>query len=82
MTVREYNDWVTKNGHAYAFVRNINDALDKAGEEAKLQMQCIGWSEEMEKMLIDGLEALRKKKLSLVYKTIARNKRKKDDEQE
>ena len=59
MTVKEYNEWYRKYDNTLAFVLAIDHTLDKAGDEAKHQMRCIGWGEERKRILIDALESLK-----------------------
>ena len=66
MTVKEFNDWHRKWDSAYCFVKNIDHAMYKAGEKASIQMQCIGWSDEVKDTLIEALVALRDKKRSML----------------
>ena len=66
MTVKEYNDWISKYNGAFCFVHAIDHAMYKAGNEARHQMECIGWSDEMKNTLLEALEALKDKKRSMV----------------
>ena len=66
MTAKEFNDWYSKHRGAYCFIHNIDHALDKAGDEAKRQMKCIGWSEHMKNTLDEAWKALEEKMRSMV----------------
>jgi len=56
MTVKEYNEWYNKLNHARSFVSCIDHALQKSDENAKMQFNAIGWSEELKKFLGNAIE--------------------------
>ena len=66
MTVKEYNEWIRKYNGAFCFVHAIDQAIYNAGNEARNQMVCRGWSDEMKSTLLEALEALKEKKRLMV----------------
>lgn len=56
MTVKEYNEWYNKLNHARSFIHCIDHALQKSDENAKVQFNVIGWSEELKEFLDNALE--------------------------
>lgn len=62
----EYNEWMKKYSSARCFIHSIDHAIDKAGDEARKQMKCIGWKEDMKQTLYEALEALKEKKHSMI----------------
>lgn len=66
MTVKEYNEWYRKLNNARSFVYCINHALDKCDNNAKMQFEVIGWSNEMKEFLNEAIECYAKKQRTLV----------------
>jgi len=68
MNVEEYNEWHKKYSHASSFIHCIDHALEKSGENAKMQFSVIGWSPEMKKFLNEAIECYYEKKHSeIIY---------------
>lgn len=62
MTVKEYNIvHLPKIKKAESFIYCINHALDKSDDNARIQMQVIGWDDETAKTINEALKLLRKK---------------------
>ena len=61
ISIQEYNEKIypllTK---AECFVANLNHALDKSDDNAKMQCRVIGWDEEAQKLLRSLLQNYRK----------------------
>lgn len=56
MTVKEYNEWYNKLNHARSFIHCIDHALQKSDENAKMQFNAIGWSEELKEFLGNAIK--------------------------
>ena len=55
MTVPEYNNWYLKMNRAFNFIHNIDHALQKSDENARMQFEAIGWSQEVKDFLDDSI---------------------------
>lgn len=67
MDVKSYNQVIApKLCSARGFLGALNNAIEKSGPEAKKQMSVIGWSQEMEKLLFQALDALEKSEKSKI----------------
>lgn len=55
MTVHEYNNWYLKMNHAFNFIHSIDHALQKSDENARMQFEVIGWSQEVKDFLDDSI---------------------------
>ena len=67
MDVKSYNQVIApKLCSAREFLGALNNAIEKSGPEAKKQMSVIGWSQEMEKLLFQALDALEKSEKSKI----------------
>lgn len=71
MTIKEYNTvYLPKIEKAESFIYCINHALDKSDDNARMQMQVIGWDDETAKTINEALELLREKYLSKIKEPI------------
>ena len=56
-TAKSYNDnFYTSLRRARSFVNCLSDALQKAGDDAILQCQIIGWDEQTKRFLLAAIE--------------------------
>lgn len=55
ITVSEYNKWYQDLNRASSFVSCIDHALQKSDENARMQLEVIGWSEETKNFLEEAL---------------------------
>lgn len=60
MTVSEYNDWYSKDySKALSFLNCLDHALEKCDDNARLQLEIIGYGEDTKATLCKALEVLR-----------------------
>ena len=69
MTVKEFNEWHEREyNNALSFINNIDHAIEKAGDESKYQMECIGWGNNVKQTLLNALNLLLLAKRGLINK--------------
>lgn len=57
MKASEYNSEIfPKISHAQSFLHCLDHALDKAGENAQVQVRVIGWNDELKQFLSEAVE--------------------------
>lgn len=60
ISIQEYNTvHYPQINKADCFVRNLNHALDKSDDNAKMQCRVIGWDDETKEILTKALELYR-----------------------
>ncbi len=60
MTVQEYNNWYSKDySKALSFLNCLDHALEKCDDNARLQLELIGYGEDTKVTLRKALEVLR-----------------------
>lgn len=60
MTIPEYNKvFYPQYNKALCFVMNLNHALEKSDDNARMQMKCIGWDEDTKNFLLDAISRLK-----------------------
>lgn len=60
MTTPEYNKiFQPACNKAYCFVSNLEHALQKSDDNARMQLECIGWDEETKQFLLDAIQMMK-----------------------
>ena len=60
MTIPEYNKiFYPAYNKAFCFVHNFEHALQKSDDNARMQMECIGWDEETRQFLLDAIQMMK-----------------------
>lgn len=59
MTIKEYNEiFYPQCNKALSFVNCVDHALQKSGDNARMQMQIIGWDENTKAFLLDAIRRM------------------------
>lgn len=59
MTVFDYNKYFyPAYNKAFSFLENLNHALSKCDDNARIQLECIGWDEQTKAFLKDALNKM------------------------
>ena len=62
MTVSDYNKrFYPAYNRAFSFLVNVDHALSKCDDNARMQLKCIGWDEQTKAFLNDALSIMLEK---------------------
>lgn len=60
MTVKEYNEkFYPQCNKAYSFVNCLDHAIQKSDDNARMQLEVIGWDEDTKEFLLEAISRMR-----------------------